>query len=116
MVARYSEVMGRALGLPPKEIADLVYVARVHDVGKIFVPDRILNKPSPLTEDEFYLVKVHARVGAEIVGTLPDSEICGGPSSIITRPSTGPAIRQGCAERKFRSGRGFWQSRTPTPT
>ncbi len=55
----------------PKE---LVYAARVHDVGKIFIPDRILNKAGPLTEDEYYLVKMHSRVGAEIVATIPNGE------------------------------------------
>jgi len=74
MVARYAELIGRALGLPPEELADLVFAARVHDVGKIFVPERILNKSGSLTEDEFYLVKMHARVGSEIVATIPDSE------------------------------------------
>jgi HD-GYP domain-containing protein (c-di-GMP phosphodiesterase class II) len=34
-----------------------------------------LNKPGPLTEDEFYLVKMHPRVGAEILGTVPGSEM-----------------------------------------
>jgi len=73
LVARYTEILARALRLPPQETADLVYAARVHDVGKIFVPERILNKPGPLTDDEFFLVKMHARVGAEIVGILPHS-------------------------------------------
>src|SRR5216683_1319133 len=63
MVARYAELIGRALGLPPEELADLVFAARVHDVGKILVPQRILNKSGSLTEDEFYLVKMHAGVG-----------------------------------------------------
>src|SRR5438445_258845 len=74
-VARYAEIIGRALGLPPEELADLVFAARVHDVGKIFVPERILNKSGPLTEDEFYLVKMHAGVGSEIVATIPNSGI-----------------------------------------
>jgi diguanylate cyclase (GGDEF)-like protein len=74
MTARYCEIVGRALRMPPEEIDDLSYAARVHDVGKLFVPERILNKPGPLSEKEFYLVKVHTRVGAEIVATLPDSE------------------------------------------
>jgi diguanylate cyclase (GGDEF)-like protein len=74
MVARYSELMGRALGLSEEEVDDLTYAARVHDVGKIFVPERILNKSGPLTDDEFNMVKVHARVGGEIVGTLPGCE------------------------------------------
>ena len=53
LVARYTEIIARALRLPAEETADLVYAARVHDVGKIFVPERILNKPGPLTDDEF---------------------------------------------------------------
>ncbi len=73
LVARYTEIIARALRLPAEETADLVYAARVHDVGKIFVPERILNKPGPLTDDEFFLVRMHARVGAEIVGVLPHS-------------------------------------------
>ena len=75
MVARYSELMARALNLSPEEIDDIAYAARVHDVGKIFVPERVLNKSGPLTDEEFWLVKMHARVGGEIVGTLPDSEL-----------------------------------------
>jgi diguanylate cyclase (GGDEF)-like protein len=73
-VARYSELMARALGLSAENVDDLAYVARVHDVGKIFVPERILNKSGPLTDEEYHLVKVHARVGAEIIGTMPSSE------------------------------------------
>ena len=74
MTARYCEIIARALRLVPEEIADLSYTARVHNVGQLFVPERILNKPGPLTDDEFYLVKVHPRVGGEIVGTLPNCD------------------------------------------
>jgi diguanylate cyclase (GGDEF)-like protein len=74
MVARYSEIIARSLGLPAEEIADLSFAARVHDVGKIFVPERILNKSGPLTEDEHYLLKWHARVGGEILATLPEGK------------------------------------------
>jgi diguanylate cyclase (GGDEF)-like protein len=75
LVARYTEVIARALGLSAEETAGLVYAARVHDVGKIFVPERILNKSGPLTDEEFLLVRMHAHVGAELVGTIPDSEM-----------------------------------------
>src|SRR5579863_1581198 len=74
MAARYSEIIARALGLPREEIAELVYAARVHDVGKIFVPERILNKSGPLTDEEFALMQMHARVGAEIVAIIPQGE------------------------------------------
>ncbi len=75
LVARYTEIIARALHLPPSETSDLVYAARVHDVGKIFVPERILNKPGPLSDDEFFLVRMHAHVGAEVVGILPHSSM-----------------------------------------
>ena len=75
LASRSCEMIARTLGLPPQDIADLTFAARVHDVGKIFVPERILNKTSPLTEEEFYLLKMHARVGGEILGTLPGSHL-----------------------------------------
>src|ERR1700678_3120291 len=74
LVARYTDIIARALRLPAEESAALVYAARVHDVGKIFVAERILNKPGPLSDDEFNKVGRHAQVGAEIVGMLPRSE------------------------------------------
>jgi diguanylate cyclase (GGDEF)-like protein len=74
VVARYTEIIARALHLSAEETADLVYAARVHDVGKIFVPDHILNKAGPLSDDEFVQVRRHAHVGAEIVATIPHSD------------------------------------------
>jgi HD-GYP domain-containing protein (c-di-GMP phosphodiesterase class II) len=73
LVARYSEIIARALHLSSEETADLVYAARVHDVGKIFVSDHILNKPGPLSDIEFQKVRTHAHIGAEIVAMLPRS-------------------------------------------
>jgi len=73
MVARYSEIIARALGMSPEETADLVYAARVHDVGKIFIPESLLNKAGPLSDEEFFRLRMHAHVGAEIVGTIPHS-------------------------------------------
>jgi len=75
LVARYTEVIARSLGLPSEETADLVYAARIHDVGKIFVPERILNKPGPLSDEEFALVQVHALMGAQIVAAIPRSQM-----------------------------------------
>jgi diguanylate cyclase (GGDEF)-like protein len=73
VVSRYCEVMARALGFSAEDISKLSYAARVHDVGKIFVPERILNKSGALTEEEFYFVRMHAHLGAEIVSAIPDS-------------------------------------------
>jgi diguanylate cyclase (GGDEF)-like protein len=76
-VAKFAEIIGHEMLLTDQELADLVFAARVHDVGKIMIPERILNKPGPLTEEEFKLVKQHAAAGAEIVQVVPGSEqIC----------------------------------------
>jgi diguanylate cyclase (GGDEF)-like protein len=72
-VARVAQNIGQALGLPPDELAELAFVARVHDIGKLFLPEKILNKAGSLSEDEYYLVKLHAQVGGEVVATLPGS-------------------------------------------
>ena len=73
-VGQHCETIGRALGLPPEEIRELGFIGRVHDVGKIFVPERVLNREGSLSEDEFHFIKMHPRVGAEILTTLPNSE------------------------------------------
>jgi HD-GYP domain-containing protein (c-di-GMP phosphodiesterase class II) len=73
MVGRFAELIGRALARPPDEIVELVYAARVHDVGKLFVPERIVTKAGPLAEEEYAQIKQHASAGAEIVATIPGS-------------------------------------------
>ncbi|MGC2321036.1 MAG: diguanylate cyclase [Terriglobales bacterium] len=73
-VARYAEAIGHELRLSEEEMTDLVFAARVHDVGKIIIPERILNKPGPLSDDEFALMKKHVLVGAQIVDAIPGRE------------------------------------------
>jgi diguanylate cyclase (GGDEF)-like protein len=73
MVSRYAEIIGRALALPSDELIELSYAGRVHDVGKILVPERVATKSGPLTDEEYAQMKVHARAGAAIVGTIPGS-------------------------------------------
>ena len=75
-VARFAGIIGRELGFDHDELSDLLFAARVHDVGKIFLPEKILNKPGALTADEYYLVKMHSNVGSEILATIPGSQNC----------------------------------------
>jgi diguanylate cyclase (GGDEF)-like protein len=72
-VARYAESIGRELKMSPEEIADLILAARVHDIGKIIIPEEILNKAGMLTVEEYNLVKTHADLGGRIVATMPGS-------------------------------------------
>ncbi|HYE12978.1 MAG TPA: diguanylate cyclase [Pyrinomonadaceae bacterium] len=63
----YCARMGELMGLTPGEIKALKAGALLHDVGKLAVPDHILNKPGKLTEAEFERMKIHTSVGAQIL-------------------------------------------------
>ena len=63
----YAAGLGRILGLPSSEIEALKAGALLHDVGKLAVPDHILNKPGKLTAAEFERMKIHTTVGAQIL-------------------------------------------------
>lgn len=73
-VAELSVALAAELGWPAERVARLREAAVVHDVGKIAVPDAILVKPGPLTEDEYETVKRHAALGAEMVNDILDPE------------------------------------------
>lgn len=73
-VAQYCEIIGRALNLSPSEVHDLSFAGRVHDLGKMFIPERVLNKQASLSEEEFELLKSHPRFAGEVLSTLPESE------------------------------------------
>jgi len=61
--------------IPEKFYHNVILAAPLHDVGKIRIPDSILNKPGRLTEEEFEIMKKHAAYGAEIIQkTFPDVE------------------------------------------
>jgi diguanylate cyclase (GGDEF)-like protein len=74
VVSRYATAIARQMELPDEELALFAFATRVHDVGKIVLPEKILCKAGPLTAEEFYLVKMHSKVGADIVEALPNSE------------------------------------------
>ncbi len=66
-VAAYAELLAQRLGWSEEEIQNIYYVAMLHDVGKIGVPDAVLNKPFKLSDVEFRLIKGHTLMGAEIL-------------------------------------------------
>jgi putative nucleotidyltransferase with HDIG domain len=66
--------VARRLGMRAMDLWVLTLAARLHDVGKIGVPDEILNKPGPLDEDEWALMRRHAELGADIVAKVPGLE------------------------------------------
>lgn len=73
-VAKCSMAIARELGWTEEEQQNIQYVALLHDIGKIGIPDAVLNKPSNLTEEEFAMIKKHPIIGGEIlkeIHTIP---------------------------------------------
>jgi putative two-component system response regulator len=66
-VGRYAAIIAAELGFSVEQIVDLEHAAQLHDVGKIGVPDAILNKPDRLTPEEFEQIKDHCRAGSRII-------------------------------------------------
>lgn len=70
-MSHFSRILGLAAGMGENEADDLLHAAPMHDVGKIGIPDRILQKPGPLDPDEWKIMQSHAAIGAEIIGEHP---------------------------------------------
>ena len=66
-VAKLAVEIGRELGLDDAELRILEFSGILHDVGKIGIPEQVLQKPARLTPEEFSVVRSHAAIGAEIV-------------------------------------------------
>lgn len=70
-VAAYSKLLALGYGLSKEEAYILEFASPMHDIGKIGIPDAILNKPGRFTEEEFIIMKEHALMGYEILSASP---------------------------------------------
>ncbi len=66
-VAKYAMILAQKLGKDEAYINNLKYMALLHDIGKIGVPDSVLNKAGRLTDTEFELIKQHTLIGGDIL-------------------------------------------------
>jgi diguanylate cyclase (GGDEF)-like protein/putative nucleotidyltransferase with HDIG domain len=67
----YAAGLARGLGMADHEIQGVKTAALLHDIGKLAVPEHILSKPGPLTQEEFQKIRIHPQVGAEIISAVP---------------------------------------------
>ena len=67
-MSHFSRALALAIGCAPEWAEDLLLAAPMHDVGKIGIPDAVLLKPGPLTEEEWKIMRQHPAIGAEILG------------------------------------------------
>jgi diguanylate cyclase (GGDEF)-like protein/putative nucleotidyltransferase with HDIG domain len=63
--------LAKTIGMSANDIQGVKTAALLHDIGKLAVPEHILSKPGPLTQEEFQKIRIHPQVGAEIIAGVP---------------------------------------------
>ena len=71
-VAQYSREIARRYGYTTKQQEEIYMMGLLHDVGKIGIPDSVINKPGKLTPEEYEVIKTHSRVGARILRKIEE--------------------------------------------
>lgn len=71
-VAEYSREIARRAGFSVQQQGDIYMMGLLHDVGKIGIPDAVINKPARLTDDEFEIIKNHPVMGARILKNIKE--------------------------------------------
>lgn len=66
-VAEYSSLLAREIGYDDEKVANVKYIGLLHDIGKIGIPDSILNKPGKLNDSEYAIMRKHAEIGGNIL-------------------------------------------------
>jgi diguanylate cyclase (GGDEF)-like protein/putative nucleotidyltransferase with HDIG domain len=72
----YAVALAEAIGLSPEEVSRVSTAALLHDIGKIGVSDKVLNKKGKLTKEDWEAIKSHPKLGATIVGNVPNLVPC----------------------------------------
>ena len=75
-VSRFSVAAAEALNLRPEQVATISAAALLHDIGKIGIPDSVLNKNGKLLDEEWELLRAHPRLSATIIGHVPSLNAC----------------------------------------
>ncbi len=71
-VSKYSQLLGRTMGLNERKVRELGVTGLFHDIGKVSIPEQILNKPGRLTEEEWKEIRRHPEVGYRVLSNVKD--------------------------------------------
>ncbi|PKO54410.1 MAG: phosphohydrolase [Betaproteobacteria bacterium HGW-Betaproteobacteria-2] len=85
-VSQFCRILAEDGGLPANEVARIALGGFLHDLGKISVPDAILNKPDKLTAEEYEVIKTHPEVGSRLLADHPLAELA--RSAILSHHET----------------------------
>ena len=98
-VAKYSRMLAERAGYSEPEQDEIYMIGLLHDVGKIGVPDSVINKPSKLTAEEFEQIKKHPVVGSGILASIKDRPKLATAPDGITNGMEAEAIRMGSSAK-----------------
>lgn len=71
-VAKYSKEIAKRAGMSKKQQKDIYHMALLHDIGKIGIPDDIINKDTRLTDEEYAAIRKHPAIGSDILKTIEE--------------------------------------------
>lgn len=83
-MSHYALLIAQKLKLPGSQQNVLLQSAPMHDIGKVGIPDHILLKPGPLTDDEFTVIKMHPRIGNQILAGSRAELLCAAAEISLT--------------------------------
>ena len=113
-VGRYAELIARELGLPPDEVERIRIAGILHDVGRVGVPDELLAKAGPLTDEEWERVRSHPEIGARMLETTDFADIGDWIRAHHERPDGARLPARAATAARCRSRRASWAWPTPT--
>ena len=73
-VSKYAVILAEALGMNSNDIEIIRDAGLLHDIGKISIPERILQKTSKLTDEEYAIMKTHVENSTKMIRYLPDMD------------------------------------------
>ena len=105
-VSRMAELVARRLGVPEEQLEPIRHAAELHDVGKVGIPDAILDKPRELDAEEWAFMRRHTIIGERIVAGAPALAQAGRLVRSSHERWDGTGYPDGLAARRSRSARG----------
>ena len=95
VVAALARAVAERMGVPADELDGIERAAELHDIGKIAIPDAILNKPAPLDAEEWRLMRRHTLIGERMLRAAPVLRSAATSCAPATSASTARAIQTG---------------------
>ena len=113
--AELALAVGRELGMEAEELDEVARAAELHDLGKVAIPDEILEKPGPLDETEWSFMRRHTIIGERILLAAPALRpVAQARAQRATSAATARATPTGSPARRSRSAPAWWPSATPS--